>query len=324
MEKINSLSGSFLLIVNKKNQLVGTLTDGDIRRYLLKNSIIKSKLKLVMNTKPIYGSLRNKKINEKKLNSIPHNVKFLPVLNAKRLVDHLLIASQYKEKNINTIALIMAGGFGKRLGNKTKNIPKPLLKVNNKRILDIILEQLIKAKFNRIYISTHYLHQKIKNHIEKKYRNLDIKILYEKKPMGTAGAIQLIKESYNNLLVINGDIVSTINLRALNDHHQNSKNDITVTAAKYSYQIPYGIVKLTNNYALQSINEKPTFEYNVLSGVYCLNKKICDNHFDEFLDMTTIISNSLKLKHKIGVFPIYEYWKDVGNPKDLELARSYK
>lgn len=324
MKKINSLKGSFLLIINEKKQLVGTLTDGDIRRHLLKSNNIQSKLKFVMNKKPIFGILNNSKFNEKKLKSIPLIVKFLPVLDIKKIVDHLLISSLSAEKNTDTIALIMAGGFGKRLGNKTKKTPKPLLKINNNRILDIIIKQLKAANFNKIYISTHYLHEKIEKYIGKKYKKLNIKILYEKSPMGTAGAIQLIRENFKNILVINGDIISKVNLKSLNEHHQESKNDITVTVAKYNYQIPYGIVKLTKNYGLQSINEKPILEYNVLSGVYCLNKKACNGYLEKYIDMTTLISNSLKLKHRIGVFPIYEYWKDIGNPKDLASVRNNK
>mgnify|MGYP003349810781 FL=1 len=140
--------------------------------------------------------------------------------------------------------------------------------------------------------------------------------------MGTAGCISMIKENFKNLIVINGDVVSNINVRSLMTYHYDTKNDITLTVAKYSYKIPFGLVELDKSYKLVKINEKPSLDYNVVSGIYCIKKSICDLISNEHLDMTTLISNSIKLKKKIGVFPIYEYWQDVGNPDDLIKAKN--
>ena len=161
----------------------------------------------------------------------------------------------HEKEEENDIALIMAGGFGKRLGKKTKNIPKPLIKVGNKALLDIILKKVGKSKFKKIFISTHYLNEKISNHLKKSIKN-------------------------NNI----------------------------------------GLIELDRLHRLKNIQEKPKLHYNVISGIYCLKKKVCDLVSTEYLDMTTLISNAISIKKKIGVFPIYEYWQDIGYPDDLIKA----
>ncbi len=319
MQRLNNKDISFLIIVNKKKELLGTITDGDIRRHILKGNSLNQSISLAMNKKPIFSYERNEIAHKKKLLSSQSILKFLPIVTETKKVKYILV---YEKEEINNIVLIMAGGFGKRLGKKTQNIPKPLLKVGNKTILDIILKKIYEAGFNKVLISTHYLHKKIKDHIEKKYKKNNIRLIYEKYPMGTAGCISMIKENFKNLIVINGDVVSNINVRSLMTYHYDTKNDITLTVAKYSYKIPFGLVELDKSYQLVKINEKPSLDYNVVSGIYCIKKSICDLISNEHLDMTTLISNSIKLKKKIGVFPIYEYWQDVGNPDDLIKAKN--
>ena len=144
----------------------------------------------------------------------------------------------------------------------------------------------------------------------------------KKKPMGTAGCISLINEPFENLLVINGDVISNIDLEALMSFHYETKNDITLSAAKYTYRVPFGLIELDKNHKLKNIKEKPNLDYNVISGIYCLKKEICNMVSKDYLDMTTLISNSKKINKEIGIFPIYEYWQDIGNPDDLRKAKT--
>ena len=320
MEKLNNKEVSFLIIVDQDMTLLGTLTDGDIRRHILKGKSLNEKVKIAMNSKPIFSYDSDKKNHKNKLLSSQSILKFLPVINKIKKVEFILV---HEKEEMNNIALIMAGGYGKRLGSKTKRTPKPLLKVGNKTILDIIIRKIKNAGLKKIFVSTHYLHEKILTHIQTKYNRFDISIINEEFPMGTAGCISMINENnnYKNLLVINGDVVSNVDIKSLISYHHDTKNDITLTIARYSYQIPFGLVELNKNYRLINIKEKPSIDYNVVSGIYCLKKNICNLVSKEYIDMTTLISNSIQMKKKIGVFPIHEYWTDIGNPDDLIRAK---
>ena len=318
METINNKSIPFLIITNKNKELLGTITDGDIRRFILKGNDLSQSVKEAMNKKPVYCFEKQKNFFYRKLLSIQSITKFLPILSSDKKIQFILL---HEKEEQNDIALIMAGGFGKRLGKKTKKTPKPLIKLGNKPILDIILKKVYETNFKRIYISTHYLKEKINNHLKNKHKKKDIKLIVEKKPLGTAGSISLIDENYENVVVINGDVISDINLNAFLEFHKEAKNDITLSVAQYTYQIPFGLIELDKLHRLKKIQEKPKLNYNVVSGIYCLNKKICNLVSAEYLDMTTLIANAISIKKKIGVFPIYEYWQDIGNPDDLIKAK---
>lgn len=320
MERLNKSEVSFLIIVDNKMKLLGTLTDGDIRRHILRGNNLKQNVRVAMNNKPTFSEENDKKNHKKKLLSSQSVLKFLPVVDKEKKVKFIYV---YEKDEQNNVVLIMAGGYGKRLGNKTKNTPKPLLKVRNKAILHILVKKVSDAGFKKIFISTHYLHEKVESYIKNKLKKYNISIVHEKVPMGTAGCISLINENneFKNLLVINGDVVSNIDIKSLISYHQDSKNDITLTVAKYTYKIPFGLVELNKNYRLVSIREKPNIDYNVISGIYCLKKNICELVSPQFLDMTTLIENNIRLKKKIGVFPIHEYWLDIGNPNDLIRAK---
>ena len=209
----------------------------------------------------------------------------------------------------------MAGGFGKRLGNKTKLLPKPLLKVRKKPILEHILIKLEESKYSEIYISTHYLHNKIKDFLKKRKSTSNIKIFYEKSPLGTAGSISFLKQKdFKTITVINADIIFDVNLETLHNYHKENFNDITLTVAKYQYKIPYGVIHFDKRLQYKSLLEKPLKEEYILSGMYCLNKNICDLVDNKFTNMPDLISTAYKLGKKISIFPLHEYWNDIGEP----------
>jgi len=320
MKKLNEGEFRFQLVVSDDKKLLGTISDGDIRRAILEGINLEESVLKCMNDKPKV-SYQNKKFEHKLvLGSIPSIVKFLPILDENKYLKYVLID---EEKIINKTALIMAGGYGKRLGDKTKNIPKPLLKIGKKPILEILLNKLEKANYNKIYISTYYLYQQIEKFITNRDSQSNISLLIEDNPMGTAGSINLIpKDEYEMLTVINGDVVSDVDLNAFNSFHIEKKNDITLTVAKYEHQVPFGVVDFNKNNNFNGLDEKPLLIHYVLSGIYCLNKNICNLINKEKVDMTSIISKAKKLDKRIGIFPIYEYWKDVGSPNDFELVNN--
>ena len=192
------------------------------------------------------------------------------------------------------------------------------MKIGTKPLLEIILQKLEKAAYKNIYISTHYLHEKIKKYLNKRKSIANIKIIHETKPLGTAGSISKIKNiKLDFLTVINGDVISEINLDSLNEFHLEKQFDLTLTVAQFSTKISFGVVNLDNHFKFKSLKEKPIKKYFVLSGIYCLSKNICDLVTEAYIDMPELIDHAKKLGFRIGVFPIYEYWNDIGTPKAL-------
>ena len=320
MKKLNEGQFRFQLVVSNDGKLLGTISDGDIRRSILEGKNLEESVLKCMNKRPKVSYINKKFEHKLVLDSISSIVKYLPILDDNKYLKYVIID---EEEIINKTALVMAGGYGKRLGDKTKNIPKPLLKIGDKPILEILLNKLEEANYTQIYISTYYLYQKIEKFISNRKSKSNIKLLVEDKPMGTAGSINLVpKSEYEILTVINGDVVSEVDLDAFNSFHIEKKNDITLTVAKYKHQVPFGVVDFNKNYNFNSLNEKPLLEHYILSGIYCLNKNICNLINKEKVDMTSIISKAKKLDKKIGIFPIYEYWKDIGSPDDFEIVNS--
>ncbi len=314
MQRLDNSDRTFQLILNNGKILLGTITDGDIRRSILKGINIKESIAKAMNNKPIYSYEEEQSKHKSILESIPSIIKFLPIVNKKKELQYVLI-NKYEE-TFKT-AIIMAGGFGKRLGDKTKNMPKPLLKIGSKNILELIINKLENANFNKIYVSTYYLHKKIESFIKNNYRNKNINVLVETNPMGTAGSINLITDNFKTLLVINGDVLTDVDLKSLYTFHHENNNDITLTVANYGFKIPFGLVKFDDKLNLKSIEEKPLINNFVLSGIYCLNRNVCSLANGDYLDMTTLISRAIKIKKKIGIFPIYEYLQDIGSTDDF-------
>ena len=175
----------------------------------------------------------------------------------------------------DTVGLIMAGGFGTRMGELTKDLPKPLLKVRGRSIMDHLLERFSNSGVRKVFISTHYKFEKIKEAInEGIYRGLEIKYLYEERPLGTGGCLNLIRErNFKNLLVVNGDVLTDLNLNLLVNFHNKNKSLATLVAKQRRFEVPYGVV--SNNFELTEFQEKPTY-LNCKMGIYCLDISLLD------------------------------------------------
>ena len=231
VRKINSTNKKFLIVTNEDNKLLGTVTDGDIRRAILKGVDLDNLVIKCMNKKPIYATEKNKKLYSL-LKKTKSRLNFVPQVNKENKLISVIV---YDEKDVEKTALIMAGRFGKRLG-LTKNIPKPLLKSGNEPILETIikkLEDLIIKKYMFLLIICII---KIKKFLETRKSLANIEILRENKPLGTAGSISSVKNSnFDNLTVLNGDILTEVDLNALNQFHLDKGFDLTITVAHYSF-----------------------------------------------------------------------------------------
>jgi dTDP-glucose pyrophosphorylase len=321
IEKINK-SGSQIALVVKNGFLIGTVTDGDIRRGILNEKNLNNSVKEIMNKNFI--SLPDKTSKQNILKYMSNkNIRQIPLVNNKgKVKDLILLNDLIQKKNLNTV-VIMAGGRGKRLGKLTNTIPKPMLKINNKPIIENIMNNCIDAGFVNFYFSVNYLKKKIKNYFKNGSRwKIKINYLEEKKSLGTAGSIRLLPNKIKDpILVINGDLVSQVNFDALLKFHHDNNSDITICVKKNFTKIQYGVVEVDNTDVVNLL-EKPTYTFFTNAGIYIINPAICKMiKKNIFLDMSDLILKAKINNKKISAFPIHEFWEDVGLPDTFQKIK---
>jgi dTDP-glucose pyrophosphorylase len=320
IKRLNILKDKILIVLDEKNKVVGSITDGDIRRFFLKKK--KKNIKSLMNLCPlmIYKKKNifiseHKKRKYKYAPLVDNNRKFLKLINLKNFLD----------KNLITV-FILAGGKGIRLRPLTKKIPKPLIEIKNKTLLDRIIESLIKEKFKNINVSVNYKYKKIINHINSKsYKNTSIEFLKEKRFLGTAGSLRLLKSRREIILIINADIYTDLNFKNIINQHVENKSDITVAIKENNIKNLYGLIELNNN-KITSFKEKPTHKTLFNAGIYVISSKIVNliPKYKKF-DMSELIRKSLSRKKKVTPFYIHENWVDIGTKETLlTFEKKYK
>ena len=313
--KLNNVYGLFQIILDANNKLVGTLTDGDIRRGILKGHDINEKVEVFMNKNPIFSFKEKKNDHIKLLSSIEREPFFLPILNNTRELLAILIKGD--NKNISQ-AIIMAGGLGSRLGDLTKFTPKPMLKVKGKPVLEYCISQLENEGIKEIYISVNYLAEKIVKYIEERKSKSKIIPVYENNKLGTIGPLSLISKNITGpILVMNGDLLTNISLEAMISFHLNGMFSSTIASVTYESNIPCGVLSSNQMGHLESIDEKPTINYAVAGGLYILNKEVYDLlEYNKYYNMPDLLNDAVKKKYTNSLFPIHEKWKDIGRPED--------
>tara|TARA_B110000858_G_scaffold195764_1_gene252951 strand:+ start:4593 stop:5618 length:1026 start_codon:yes stop_codon:yes gene_type:complete len=310
-----------LVIVDKDSKLLGTITDGDIRRGLIKGVTINNYCSEIMNKKPCYAlESDNKKIDKIiKIKEIKHPI----LLDSSGKVVGIYSELDLKRDKKENQVIIMAGGEGRRLMPLTMNTPKPLLKINSKPIISTIVDKFINAGFANISISVRYKSEMIIKFFQKnKYKGI-VNFLKEAKPLGTAGCLSLIKKTKYTapVIVINGDIITNINYDDLLNYHHRSKSLITLCVADYASSVPFGIVKV-KNHKVSSIEEKPVNHYLINAGIYIIDQEVVKKMKDKGkIDMTDLINLYIK-KNKVSVFPLHESWIDIGSHDDYKRAQN--
>jgi len=326
---LNASAMKMVLIVNNKNIFLGTVTDGDIRRGLLNKLNLKSNILLATNLRPITMTLnKNKKYILEFM--IKNKINRLPILNKKKNPIDLICIEDFLQKDqIKNKFIIMAGGRGLRMGSLTKKIPKPLLLVNKKPIIKHIIGKAIDQGFKDFYISVNYLHKKIIKTVgDGKNINVNIKYLIEKKPLGTAGSLNLFKRINKNKkepwIVINGDVISEINFKNLIDFHKENKADMTIVGRLQQFENPFGIINL-NGFTIQSVDEKPITKNYINAGIYAISENVI-MHLPKkkTIDMPDFVKILNDKKKRVVVYPFHEFWIDIGNQKKLKMANATK
>ena len=313
------------LVLNNKNQLLGTICDGDIRRGLLTGLSIESPLSKVIKKECIVAyptSSRTEIIKLMKDNGITQ----IPIISDNGELIGLeileeILPNENSFSNSNN-ALLMAGGRGTRLKPLTDDCPKPLIRLNGKPILEIILEKCIEEGINNFFISIHYLGEMIIDYFGDGSKwNVNIEYVKEDKPLGTAGALSLLpKDLKNPILIINGDVLTKTNIVDLFYYHSTNNADITICAREHVLNSPYGVLEV-EGIKFKSIIEKPSFKQLVNAGIYILNPEIINLiEHNKYLDMPDLISRSKSNLKNIVVYPVHEYWLDIGRPESLNKA----
>ena len=316
--KLLDQSGTGVLaVVDKKNKLIGLITDGDIRKSVLSNEL---SLKKIINKKPYKIHFKSskikilnylKKIRRQHVPLVDDNDKFIKIFSIN-----------YKPYQIKpNWVVIMAGGLGSRLGDLTKKTPKPMLKINDIPILEHIITNFISSGFSNFLISVNYKSEIIKNYF-KDGTDLGVKIKYleEKKFLGTGGSLSLIDFKISDpFFVINGDIFTNINFQDILDSHVKNKSKATMCIKEYEFKIPYSVIKKDKKNKFLSISEKPTNFFFINSGIYLFEPEII-SHIPRktFFDLPEIFEIIKKFKKKINLFEINNFWIDLGQLKDFE------
>lgn len=319
------------VVVDNNNLVLGTITDGDIRRHLLDKGTLETPVLKVMNSNPIVVKIGSSDGYIKDLMR-HNNVIVLPLTDENgrflRLI-HLTDLEATGKTNISELnfsfAVIMAGGEGVRLRPLTKIIPKPMVEIGGVPLLQRQIERLTKAGIRKIYISINYLSHVIEEYFGNGH-DYDLEIFYlrEKEKLGTAGALSLLPEKPQGpIIVINGDILTSSDFESFFSFHNSNETKITIAAIEHSVDIPYGVIQ-PNGFFVKKIIEKPSERFLCNAGIYALSPEILDLvPKNKFTDMTQLIDICLIKKIPVAVFPIHEYWSDIGNIDDLENARAY-
>tara|TARA_Y100000294_G_C8565803_1_gene340765 strand:+ start:1102 stop:2127 length:1026 start_codon:yes stop_codon:yes gene_type:complete len=315
LEVISDGAFQIAIVVDKKGKLVGTLTDGDIRSGFLKGLNINSSVKSIVNKNPII--VKKTETKEKLLKiALSNKIHQIPVVDKNdKVIGIHIIEELITPKDKSNKVVIMAGGRGMRLRPLTKNIPKPMLKVGNKPILQTIVEKFKESGYENFVICVNYKSKIIKN-----YFGVKINYIQEKTRMGTAGALSLFQKKPNKpFFVINGDLLTNLNFDKMLDFHIYHNSNATMCVTEYNIESPYGEVKLDDENII-SIEEKPAHKVFVNAGVYILNPKCIDLIPKKFYDMPTLFKKIIKKKIRTISFPLGEYWLDIGRFNDFKKA----
>jgi dTDP-glucose pyrophosphorylase len=321
--KLNSLSDDVLtLFVLDEKQLMGTLTDGDIRRFLIKDGSLNTSVENVMKCDFHYIQPDEKdiqKIRDFRLAGI----ELLPCIDKDGYL--LKVFNLKTKKSILPIdAVLMAGGKGERLRPLTEKTPKPLLKVGEKAIIDYNVDNLISYGVENIHVTTNYLGEQIEDHFKEKRQGIAINCVREKEYLGTIASVKLIPNiTADEVLVMNSDLFTNIDFEDFYRHFQEKNADMSVAAIPYSINVPYGIFELDGR-NIKGVKEKPTYNHYANAGIYLIKKSLLDLIPDgAYFNATDFMELMVSKGKSVIRYPLVGYWIDIGKPADYQKAQDF-
>ncbi|AZZ91275.1 CBS domain-containing protein [Hahella sp. KA22] len=324
IEVIEKATLRIALVVDEQQRLLGTVTDGDVRRALINHTPLSASVVRIMESEPKVAEINDSRA---RILSIMERRKLLhiPIVDSQRRVVGLeTLLNIAQQPRYDNPVMLMAGGLGTRLRPLTNNCPKPLLKVGNKPILENILESFASSGFSNFYISVYYKPEMVMDYFGDGSKwGVNIQYVRENTPLGTGGALGLLPNDMPDLpvLVMNGDILTRVNFEHLLRFHQQQRGAATLCVREYEFQVPYGVVQAEDQ-RITSIVEKPTHSYFVNAGIYVLEPQVIrDIKPEQHLDMPTLLQQLMECRKDVAMFPIHEYWLDIGRMNDFEKAQ---
>lgn len=320
LQKIDDGRLKVVYVVDGDHKLLGVLSDGDARRYILKEHNLEIRAKDIMNREPITVS------EEAERSTCVLLMKSLDLM-ALPVVDKCYRLVRVEPLHFGHIekipVLIMAGGFGKRLHPLTENTPKPMLKVGGKPILEHVIDRLVDQGFCHFIISTHYLAEHIREYFTDGRRlGITIEYVHEEIPLGTAGALGFIEDlSFSSILMLNGDVIVDMDFGDMMYKHFLSESSITIATRNEQYQVPYGVI-IENDSKVVDIREKPVLNHKISAGIYGISKSIVERVVkDKKLDMPDLIMDVVRDGGLVSSYELMGYWKDIGRHEELEAFK---
>jgi len=311
------------MVVDDQGKLLGTVTDGDIRRGLINNKSLDEAIAEVMFTSPSVATAGTpREVLVELMES--KGLLSMPILDSQGMVIGLeLLNDPPTKKHYLNPVFLMAGGFGTRLRPLTDNCPKPLLKVGDRPILEIVMQRFIKAGFRNFYISTHYLPEMIREYFGNGDKwGVSVTYIHESEPLGTGGALGLLPPDLPDLPVIvtNGDILTKVDFGNLLAFHNKNQALATMCVREYEYQVPFGVVESDNN-RIKSLVEKPIQRFHVNAGIYVIGQEIIQAvRANECIDMPSLFEKHIQ--SNVLIYPFHEYWLDIGRMDDFNRAQT--
>ena len=326
---IDRNSEGIALIADEELHLIGTVTDGDVRRAILVGTDLNSPVQTLLDRRvstryaePVTAPIGTSDAELLQLMN-DRSIRHVPLLDGKkRVVDVALISNLAKEYEQPLRAVVMAGGAGTRLRPLTEDLAKPMVPMGDRPLLELIIGQLRDAGIRRVNITTHYRPESISRHFgDGRDFGVEINYVQEDRPLGTAGGLSLLQASDEPLFVVNGDILTKVDFRAMLDFHREHEAQMTVAVKQHEQQLPFGVVEI-DGVEITGIVEKPVVSQFINAGMYLLNPEICRLVPDgEPSDMPALINRLLAEGHRVISFPVHEYWLDVGRHADYQQAR---
>lgn len=326
LARIDRSSTQLALVVDERDVLLGTVSDGDVRRGLLASISLDDVVSKVMNARPTTvreGEDRQSMIALMQARDLRH----MPVLDGEgRVVGLQLLSELLRPARRDNVVVIMAGGIGERLRPLTERIPKPMLLVGGRPILETILLQFVKQGFYRFVFSVNYKAEVIEERFGDGARwGVEITYVREPKRLGTAGSLRLLPPSIAGdapMIVMNGDILTKVDMRSLLSFHEETKARATMCVREHEYQVPFGVVQ-TSGVEIQSFEEKPVVRWPVNAGIYVLDPSVLAVIPDDtFFDMPSLFDAVRERAHRTVAYTIREFWLDIGRPADFERANA--
>lgn len=309
-----------LFVVDEKNRMVGTLTDGDSRRALIAGFTVNDNVEKVMHRNFIYLNAQDSNIVKELRHQKEKNMRLVPVLDNDRQIVDIINLEKYKTR-LPLDAVLMAGGKGERLRPLTEKTPKPLLLVGDKAIIDHNIDRLISYGVKHISVTVNYLKEQLEEHFAQPHNGVQVQTVREPKFLGTIGSIKFVKEFYNDtVLVMNSDLFTNINYEDFYLHFKEHDAEMSVAAVPYMVSVPYGIFDLDGR-DIQGLIEKPTYNYYANAGIYLIKRSALEEIPDDmFFNATDLIEKLIGERKKVIRFPLNGTWIDIGNPQDYAKA----